>query len=321
MDSGVQKKLTKVKKKQRKKLKLIPAIAIFSGSLLGSLILIESSARYLPAFTANDNERSDVIRANNGSQENKEKSEGRLLGSSLQSPQLASVPVDFQKLGQLLSEAESNPADRNAVREVATNREGLQEISGNETAGSEQNTQKTSEQEPVLESDASAVPSSKSKPPAKTSSETTPAPKPKSPVKPSPKTKPGTVAPTDPKPSPSTTTAPAPTTSTPKPSPTPQPTPTSKPRSVDDPTAWAELAFCESSNRATVISPNGLYHGLYQFSVSSWEWVGGTGLPSQATPEEQLKRAKMLFARQASLGKHGWDAWPRCSEKLKLKGE
>lgn len=86
-----------------------------------------------------------------------------------------------------------------------------------------------------------------------------------------------------------------------------------QPQSSSGDDVWAKLAQCESSGNPTVVSSNGLYHGLYQFSVSTWKSVGGTGLPSQATPAEQLKRAKMLQARS------GWGQWPHCSKKLGLR--
>lgn len=76
---------------------------------------------------------------------------------------------------------------------------------------------------------------------------------------------------------------------------------------------WAKLAQCESSGNPSVVSSNGLYHGLYQFSVSTWKSVGGSGLPSQASASEQTKRAKMLQARS------GWGQWPHCSSKLGLR--
>ncbi len=76
---------------------------------------------------------------------------------------------------------------------------------------------------------------------------------------------------------------------------------------------WAQLAQCESGGRANVVSGNGLYHGLYQFSVGTWRAVGGSGLPSQASAGEQLKRAKILQARS------GWGQWPACSSKLGLR--
>ena len=76
---------------------------------------------------------------------------------------------------------------------------------------------------------------------------------------------------------------------------------------------WAKLAQCESGGRASVVSSNGLYHGLYQFTVSTWRSVGGSGLPSPASPAAQPKRAQMLQA------KAGWGQWPACSRKLGLR--
>nr|WP_202628058.1 resuscitation-promoting factor [Cellulomonas sp. APG4] len=76
---------------------------------------------------------------------------------------------------------------------------------------------------------------------------------------------------------------------------------------------WAALAQCESGGNPSIVSSNGLYHGLYQFSVGTWQSVGGSGLPSQASPAEQTKRAKMLQARS------GWGQWPACSSKLGLR--
>ncbi len=76
---------------------------------------------------------------------------------------------------------------------------------------------------------------------------------------------------------------------------------------------WAKLAQCESGGRVSVVSSNGLYHGLYQFSVATWKSVGGSGLPSNASAAEQTKRAKILQARS------GWGQWPHCSSKLGLR--
>lgn len=76
---------------------------------------------------------------------------------------------------------------------------------------------------------------------------------------------------------------------------------------------WAALAKCESGGNPSVVSKNGKYHGLYQFSVATWQSVGGTGLPSQATAEEQTLRAQILQQRS------GWGQWPHCSSKLGLR--
>lgn len=73
---------------------------------------------------------------------------------------------------------------------------------------------------------------------------------------------------------------------------------------------WAALAACESGGRATAVSSNGLYHGLYQFSVGTWGAVGGSGLPSEASADEQTMRAKILYDRS------GPGQWPHCGPQL-----
>ncbi|WP_425956157.1 transglycosylase family protein [Xylanimonas sp. McL0601] len=75
---------------------------------------------------------------------------------------------------------------------------------------------------------------------------------------------------------------------------------------------WAALAQCESGGRADAVSSNGLYFGLYQFTVSTWRSLGGSGLPSGASPAEQTQRAQALQARS------GWGQWPACARKLGL---
>ncbi|HEV2087033.1 MAG TPA: ubiquitin-like domain-containing protein [Cryptosporangiaceae bacterium] len=73
---------------------------------------------------------------------------------------------------------------------------------------------------------------------------------------------------------------------------------------------WAALAQCESGGRPDAVSPNGMYHGLYQFSLSTWRRVGGVGLPSRATPREQTYRAIKLY-EAAGVGQ-----WPHCGPRL-----
>ena len=73
---------------------------------------------------------------------------------------------------------------------------------------------------------------------------------------------------------------------------------------------WAALARCESGGRPNAVSSNGMYHGLYQFDVGTWRGRGGQGLPSEATVEEQTKRAKMLYDDR------GAQPWPICGKFL-----
>ena len=54
---------------------------------------------------------------------------------------------------------------------------------------------------------------------------------------------------------------------------------------------------------------NGYYGGL-QFSLATWQGVGGAGYPHQATKAEQIHRGKILQARA------GWDQWPVCAKRL-----
>jgi resuscitation-promoting factor RpfB len=88
----------------------------------------------------------------------------------------------------------------------------------------------------------------------------------------------------------------------------------SKPRPANSPSAdglnWAALAQCESGGRPNAVSSTGKYHGLYQFSVATWQAVGGTGLPSQASPDEQTYRAQLLYQRS------GAGQWPHCGKNL-----
>jgi uncharacterized protein YabE (DUF348 family) len=73
---------------------------------------------------------------------------------------------------------------------------------------------------------------------------------------------------------------------------------------------WAALAQCESSGNPRAVNPNGHY-GLYQFSLSTWRSVGGSGNPIDASPAEQTYRAKVLYkkagAGQWSCGHHLFD--------------
>lgn len=73
---------------------------------------------------------------------------------------------------------------------------------------------------------------------------------------------------------------------------------------------WAALAWCESRNHPTSVSRNKLYYGLYQFSLTAWKSVGGSGKPSEASREEQLMRAKLLYQ------KRGKSPWPVCGRRL-----
>lgn len=73
---------------------------------------------------------------------------------------------------------------------------------------------------------------------------------------------------------------------------------------------WAALADCESGGNPRAVNPNGHY-GLYQFSLSTWRSVGGSGNPIDNSAAEQTYRAKLLYkkagAGQWSCGSHLFD--------------
>jgi uncharacterized protein YabE (DUF348 family) len=73
---------------------------------------------------------------------------------------------------------------------------------------------------------------------------------------------------------------------------------------------WAALANCESGGNPHAVDPSGTYYGLYQFSVGTWESLGGSGLPSDASPAEQTYRAETLYVRS------GAGQWPVCGSNL-----
>jgi transglycosylase-like protein/putative peptidoglycan binding protein len=68
----------------------------------------------------------------------------------------------------------------------------------------------------------------------------------------------------------------------------------------------AKIAQCESGGDPKALSANGLYRGKYQFDVSTWEHMGGTGDPAAAPEAEQDARAAQLLALR------GTAPWPVC---------
>lgn len=74
---------------------------------------------------------------------------------------------------------------------------------------------------------------------------------------------------------------------------------------------WGKLAQCESGGNPRA-NNGGMYFGLYQFSQQTWNSVGGSGNPMDASPAEQTKRAKILQE------KAGWGQWPACARKIGL---
>lgn len=68
----------------------------------------------------------------------------------------------------------------------------------------------------------------------------------------------------------------------------------------------AATAQCESGGDYSAVNPAG-YYGAYQFDMQTWQSVGGSGNPAAAPPEEQDRRAAMLYAQR------GGQPWPNCA--------
>lgn len=78
-----------------------------------------------------------------------------------------------------------------------------------------------------------------------------------------------------------------------------------------DPVNWEAVAQCESGGNWSANTGNGDYGGL-QISQATWDANGGAefaGLPSQATPAEQVAVANQIMATQ------GPAAWPTCASR------
>lgn len=80
-----------------------------------------------------------------------------------------------------------------------------------------------------------------------------------------------------------------------------------------DVATWEKLAQCESGGNWSINTGNGFYGGL-QFTQQSWNGVGMSGSPQNASREAQIEAGERLLAVQ------GWGAWPACSAKLGLSG-
>ncbi|WP_313675295.1 transglycosylase family protein [Mycolicibacterium sp.] len=71
---------------------------------------------------------------------------------------------------------------------------------------------------------------------------------------------------------------------------------------------WDAIAKCESGGNWAINTGNGYYGGL-QFSPATWKANGGTGMPHQASREEQIRVAENVLRTQ------GVGAWPTCGKQ------
>ena len=102
-----------------------------------------------------------------------------------------------------------------------------------------------------------------------------------------------------------------------KPKPAPAPAPAAAAGGAPAPavaggSVWDALAKCEAGGNWSINTGNGYYGGL-QFSLGTWRANGGTGMPHEASREQQIAIAERVQASQ------GWGAWPSCTRKLGLR--
>lgn len=71
---------------------------------------------------------------------------------------------------------------------------------------------------------------------------------------------------------------------------------------------WDAIAQCESGGNWSINTGNGYYGGL-QFSQSTWEGYGGSGMPHENSRAEQIAIAEKVLQGQ------GIGAWPVCGQK------
>ena len=101
----------------------------------------------------------------------------------------------------------------------------------------------------------------------------------------------------------------------PKPKPKPAPKPAAP--AVNTSGVWQALAQCESGGNPRIVSANGMYKGLYQFSDQTWIAIGGgkyAPTADQASPEAQTEMAQKLVSQYGFASQ-----FPACSAKLGLR--
>ena len=66
------------------------------------------------------------------------------------------------------------------------------------------------------------------------------------------------------------------------------------------------IGACESGGDPSAVDASGTYFGKYQFDLGTWQSVGGSGNPAEASEAEQDYRASLLYSRAGS------SPWPVC---------
>ena len=96
------------------------------------------------------------------------------------------------------------------------------------------------------------------------------------------------------------------TTKAPEPAHRHAPAPQVQPSRTSSGSGLAGIRACESGGDYGAVSSSGKYRGAYQFDQQTWESVGGSGDPADASPAEQDRRAAALQQQRGS------SPWPSC---------
>ena len=88
--------------------------------------------------------------------------------------------------------------------------------------------------------------------------------------------------------------------------PEPRATPQAQPSGTSSGSGLNAIKACESGGDYGAVSSSGKYRGAYQFDQQTWESVGGSGDPANASPAEQDRRAAALQQQRGS------SPWPSC---------
>ena len=83
---------------------------------------------------------------------------------------------------------------------------------------------------------------------------------------------------------------------------------------------WDNVAHCESGGNPQAVSGDGMYRGLYQFTMSTWASLefsastwSGYGGGRYASRADLASKAEQITIANKVLASQGWGAWPVCS--------
>lgn len=86
------------------------------------------------------------------------------------------------------------------------------------------------------------------------------------------------------------------------------------PVSYGAPSWFVQQALCVHSHEGSWTDTGDPFWGGMQFMLGTWERAGGSGYPSDASPEEQIYRAYVIYRSDGN----SWQEWPNTSRMCGL---